>query len=260
MANIRIGVLVDSLGLPAKDGLARASELGFSAAELAARGQIDPRELGRTGRRHLAKYVQGLGLSLTGLDGDLGGRRFADPARVQEYIERARRVLEMAAEVGAPRVSVHTGGLPENPDDPAGALVLSAVRELADHADRVGTVLAVRTGGEPTDRLHGLVRTLGNPSLKVEYDPAALLMAGRDPVESVAAVADELVALRARDGVGRTTGHGREVALGRGELDYRALLGALAEAGYYGVHTLARERSDDPAGDLLAGKRFLESL
>jgi sugar phosphate isomerase/epimerase len=263
MANIKVGVLVDSLGLPAREGLTRAGGMGFSAVRLGARGQVDPRQLDRSGRRHLMKFVQGLGLSLSGWDGDPAGdagRRLADPARVQEIVDRAKGVLELAAETASPVVTLRAGHIPGKEGDPAAAMVAEAVREIADHAERVGAVLALETADAPAERIGALVRSLGNPALKVSYDPGGLLLADRDPVASVEAVADHIIAVTARDVVGRRTGRGREVPLGRGELDYRELLGALAEAGYYGVHTLRRDPGPGAADELAEAKRFLEGL
>jgi sugar phosphate isomerase/epimerase len=258
MARIPIGALVDSLGLPVREGLATAARLGFSSVQLGARGPVDPRRLDRTGRRDLARLIQRHGLKLTALAEDPGGRRLADPARVEEYLDRLKRALELSVELGAPLVTLVPGDLPTDPA--AGGLVLEAIKEAGDFAERVGAVLALETAGEPTARLHALLASLNNPNLKAAFDPGRLLMAGRDPAAEVAAVADDIVAVHARDAVGRATGVGREVPLGTGELDYRSLLTALAEAGYHGVHTIRREGGDDPAAEVAAGKAWLERL
>jgi len=259
MPKLHLGLTVDSLGLSAREGIRRASDLGFGSVELAARGQINPKELSRTGRRHLANYVSGMGLRLNALSADPGGRRFADSSRVQEYIDHAKAVLELAAEIGAPVVSTYAGPLAADENDPTRQLVVSAIAEVARHADRVGAVLSLETS-DPTDRLGEVIKLLANPSLKVTFDPADLLIAGCDPIAHVAAVADQIVAVHAADAIGGSTGRGREVPMGQGELDYRAFLGALAEAGYYGVHTVRRRNAADPEAEVAAAKRFLESL
>lgn len=258
MARIPIGVLVDCLGLPAREGIAQARALGFSHVQLGARDALDPARLDHSGRRHLNKFLQSHGLRLTALAEDPGGLRLADPARVQERLDHLKKTLELAVELGTPLVTLAAGELSADPK--SGSPVLEAVREAADFAERVGAVLAIETSGEPTDRLHAAIKALGNPNLKVAYDPGRQLMAGRDPIADVAAVADEIATVHARDGTGRATGAGREAALGAGELDYRGFLGALAEAGYYGVHTLRRDEGDDRARGAAAGKAFLEGL
>ena len=70
MASAGIGVAVDYLRLGPKDGLRAARRMGFTAAELGAtEGLVEPRNLTHSGRRHLARYVRDLGVSLAALGG-----------------------------------------------------------------------------------------------------------------------------------------------------------------------------------------------
>lgn len=320
MADIRVGLSAEMLGPEAKRSLKAASGLGFQSVQIAARGQTDPGRMDRTGRRHLVKYAEGLGLSLHALDADAGGRRFADPQHVEEAVDRARAALEMARDVGIPLVSIRAGGVgPGGSTDggapslreavfgggggggagwaagmPAGGMVRSAsglllpaagpaetaikvdpaeaararmramideaIAAVADHADRVGVRVALETADAPAERWAGLLSRLGNPALKVALDPAEVLLSGAEPAAVVEALANHVAAVRARDAVGRGTGRGEEVELGQGELDYRALLGALAEAGFYGVHTITRRRPQDAVAEAVRAREFLLGL
>ena len=93
---------MDGFRQSARDGLRGAAELGFRPIELSAPGrEISPEALTDSGRRHLKRYIEGLGLSIAALGGDLGGRHFADSATLDERIDRTRKILEMAAELRA---------------------------------------------------------------------------------------------------------------------------------------------------------------
>src|SRR3990172_3500507 len=63
-----MGVDVEDLRLPIKDAIRRAAELAFEAIEIpTAAGETAPRNLSSSGRRHLARFVQDLGLKAAAL-------------------------------------------------------------------------------------------------------------------------------------------------------------------------------------------------
>jgi sugar phosphate isomerase/epimerase len=65
----------------------------------------------------------------------------------------------------------------------------------------------------------------------------------------------------ARDAVsGRAASRGIEVALGRGSVDFPALLGELEQRDYRGYFTVAREQSADPAAELGQAIQYLKSF
>jgi sugar phosphate isomerase/epimerase len=105
-----LGVVLDSFGQPIKDALRSAADLELRQVELpATTREVDPIELGRSGRRHLLHYVSGLGLNLAALGGDLGGARFTDSSALDQRLEKTRRIIEMAAELRVPVVTTHLG-------------------------------------------------------------------------------------------------------------------------------------------------------
>jgi L-ribulose-5-phosphate 3-epimerase len=55
-------------------------------------------------------------------------------------------------------------------------------------------------------------------------------------------------------------GRGLEVPLGRGSVDYPALLGALEERGYRGYFTIQRDTASDPETEIGQAVKYLRSL
>lgn len=257
-----LGVVVDDMRLDAKRGIRRAAEMGFGGVELSAvYGETAPENLSATGRRHLARTVRDLGLNFQALIGDVGGMRFTDPARGDEHLDRTRRILELAADMGVPIVAAQIGHFDENVPGEQRDRVVEAVRLIADHADRTGTIFAIETTGSRPEALHALLKGLDCPHLRATLDPAELVMQGSDPLQAVATLANDIVLARVRDGlVGSADRHGRETPVGEGQVNLIEYLAALEGADYAGPATVRRTDTDRPIDELAAAKAYIESL
>jgi sugar phosphate isomerase/epimerase len=262
MTRQRIGLATDDLHRPLKVGLKQAAEMGFAAVEVGAAGaEINPRNLSGSARRHLGRHVRNLGLALAALGADPPGAHRLDAQNIDERADLARSVLEMAAESGAPMVTLNPGRL----IDPSTGRLFGTTRELlgnlADHADRVGTRLALLSGGDDPDQVAAWLKEFDCPALRICVDPAALLLAGRDPAAAARRLADHIGLSHARDAsAAGGSGPGAETSLGRGDVDLPAYLAALAEAGYAQPHIIRRRDTVRATADLAASKAYLESM
>lgn len=255
-----LGVVLDSYGQPVKDAMQSASRMGFRQVEMSAvTGPVEPSELSQTGRRHLLHFTGGLGLQLAALGSDFGGNRFMDSSRVEQRLDKARAIVEMAADLGVPLVTTHLGRVDE--DAIKRGLLAEAVEHLADMSDRTGTFIALETGGANPTLLADLLHQINSPTLGVCYDPASLLMEGYEPLGGIAPVASSILIARARDAMaGSPNNPGREVPLGTGQIDLAEYLAALDQAGYRNVPFIRRTESIHPLEDIADAKRRLESV
>jgi sugar phosphate isomerase/epimerase len=255
-----LGVVLDSFGQPVKASLESASQLGFRRIELpAGAGEVAPDQLARSGRRHLAHYVSGLGLSLSALGADLGGGRFNDSAGVEQRLDRTRQVIEMAAELRVPIVTTHLGRL----DDASlkQGYLLEAARQLAEIADRTGTFVSFETASAEPRALATLLKEIGATSVGACYDPASLLIDGHDPIEGIEPLANRILIARIRDAVaGSANRPGHETAIGQGQIDLAAYLAALDQAGYRNTGFLRRTGADRPMQELADAKTAIERI
>ncbi len=260
MSAVELGVVLDGFGQPVKEALASASVLGLRRIELPAwTGEVAPDQLARSGRRHLAHYVSGLGLRLSARGADLGGGRFGDSSAIEQRLDRTRKVIEMAAERGVPIVTTHLGRL----DDAAlgKGYVLEAARRLAEIADRTGTIVSFETSSADPGVMARLLKEVGAASAGACYDPGSLLIDGYDPIEGVGPLAERIVIARIRDATAGSAGHaGRETAIGEGQVDLAGYLAALDQAGYRGAGFLRRTQSDRPTRELADAKARIEAL
>jgi sugar phosphate isomerase/epimerase len=260
VAQAGVGIVLDSFGQPAREALQSAARLAFREVELSAiAGDADPTTLSGTGRRHLLHFVNGLGLRLSALGGDLGGTRFDDGTALERRLDQTRRIIEMAADLQVPIITTHLGRL----DEAAlkRGFVSEAVREMAAMADRTGTRVAIETAGADPVLLGKLLAEVNTPVLGAAYDPAGLLVDGFEYLAGMAPLADHILNARIRDAVaGVSTRPGREVAVGQGQIDFAEYLAMLDQAGYRGLPFIRRTNAERPLDEVADAKRRIESL
>jgi sugar phosphate isomerase/epimerase len=257
MSRLKIGIRLESLGLPLRRALREAQRLGVRGVRADAAGELSPHTLSRTGRAAFRHLLGSHNLELTALGCPL--RRGLDtPEDQQQRIDHTRAVLGLSLELGARIAIVQAGRAPEKADDPRAALLTEALRVLGRHGDRIGAVLALETGLESGAELGAFLDRCDAGGLGVNLDPANLLMNGFDPYESARALRGRVVHSNAKDarvsGASRTA---QEVPLGRGDIDWTRYLATLEEIEYRGWLTVERAGGDDRVADVAAGIALL---
>lgn len=280
-----VGVMADSLRLPLYASLLKAKELGAEAVQLSAvSGEFTYENYASTdvGRMELRGLLSRLGLRISAVCGDLGGRGFMIPEENPSRIRASRRIMELASLFECPVVTTHIGAIPRDTGSPRYQTMLSACRELGRIAEGYGGAFAVETGPEEPERLKAFLDEVGSPGMKVNYDPANLVMVTRsDPVRGVFTLKDYIVHVHAKDGVNLLpcdperiygpdapdiaelldrTPYFRETPLGEGAVDLLRWIAALEEIGYRGAVTVERETGADPASDIEKAIKALRTL
>jgi sugar phosphate isomerase/epimerase len=260
MAKLKIGIRLESLGLPLRRGLQQAQRLGVGGVQVDAAGDLSPKNLSQTGRREFRHLLRSYDLELTALGSPQ--RRGLDVAEAQEArIEHVRKVMSLSFDLG-PRIAiVQAGRVPEDADAPSAALLSEALLALGHHGDRTGAVLALETGLESGAVLRKFLDRFDTGGLGANLDPANLLIGGFDPYEGARALHGKIVHTHAKDA--RTAGANRaarEVPLGHGDIDWVQYLGVLEEVDYRGWITIEQEAGDNRAADVAAGVGFLRRL
>ncbi len=260
MNRIRIGVRLESLGLPFRRALAEAQRLGVGGVQVDAAGDLSPNRLSQSGRRELLHLLRAHNLELTALGCPL--RRGLDSAEDQQpRIEHVRKVMSLSYDLGPRVVVVQAGPVPEKDDDPRADRLIEALTDLGRHGDRVGAVLALETGLEDGATLRKFLDRFDTGSLAANLDPGNLLLHGFNPYESARALAGKVAHADAKDA--RRAGTSRsaaEVPLGHGDLDWMAFLDVLGEIEYRGWLTVEREAGDHRLADVEAGVKLLRRL
>ena len=253
MSAKHVGVWLDSYGLAFKDALRAAADDGFDCVQAAAlAGALSPAEMSSTGRRHLARHVGDLGLTMEGLglefDGNMG---LAEPSSADRRFSHVRDTVSLARDLGATRIAVRIGGFG---GDAAGGLTGELLGALAELSDRSGVTIAVQPADGTVAEVAGQVRGIGCDLLRVAIDTLLTPDVSTLENEIVMGVIGWVTVRDAR----RRGDVAEQTPYGGGDVDFRRLLGLLEQADYAGPLVL---RSDAGGGAALRqGRVFFDSV
>jgi L-ribulose-5-phosphate 3-epimerase len=257
---MKIGIVLESTGLSFRQGLPAAAKMGAAGVQVDTAGELAPDRLTETGRRELKNLLRTYAQDLTALNCPL--RRGLDVAENQQpRLEYIRRAMSLAFELG-PRIAI--APMPKIPDDsePERARLLrEALLDLGRHGDRVGSVLALEVGMDAPEAVAAYLDTFDVGSLKVNYDPANLLVNGFDPIKGIISLHRRIAHTHARDARKSTVSRGaQETALGAGDIDWLSFVASLTAIEYRGWLTIERETGDDRLKDVERGVAFLKRM
>jgi sugar phosphate isomerase/epimerase len=256
----KIGIRLESLGLPLRRALEMATRMGAAGVQVDASGDLDPRRLSATGRREFRHLLKTHNLELTALGCPM--RHGLDmPDGQEERIDLVRLTLALSFDLGPRIVVAEVGRVVEDAQDPRRILLHEALLTLGQHGDRVGAVLALETGLESGEQLCSFLDSFDTGGLGANLDAANLMTHGFDVMASMRALREKIVHVHAKDA--RAAGASRqaqEVPLGHGDIDWLEFLGVLEEFEYRGWLTVEREGGSDRVGDVAAGVKFLQRL
>jgi L-ribulose-5-phosphate 3-epimerase len=285
----KIGVIVDSFRAGVREGLVKARNVGADGVQIyAVAGEMDPANLTSAARKDWKSYIESLGLQITALVGDLGGHGFQDKTANLAKIEKSKRILDLAVELGTNVVTTHIGIVPEDRNGEVYESMFLACDELSRYATSLNAFFAIETGPETAAHLKSFLDGLGTKGVSVNFDPANMVMVtGDDPVQGVYTLKDYIVHTHAKDGIrlrevdprqiygalgfepldhdkiaadAESGDAFREVPLGDGEVNWNGYLKALRDIGYNGYLTIEREVGANPEADIAAAVQFLKCI
>ena len=280
MSRFHIGVITDSFRLPFQQAVKKSREVGAHGIQLyAVDGEISP-SLTASERREAARVIAENDLKISALCGDLGGHGFAIQQENAEKIEKSKKIIDLALDLGTKIVTTHIGVVPEDSSCERYKIMQDACNQLAEYACARGAYFAVDTGPEPANRLKAFLDSLSSKGIAVNLDPANLVMVtGENPVEAVNTLKEYIVHTHAKDGVMRTKtdperiynffaeggisdlrleDYFQEVPLGQGQVDFDLYLKALEDIGFHGYLTIEREVGQNPEADIRLAVDFLK--
>jgi L-ribulose-5-phosphate 3-epimerase len=186
---------------------------------------------------------------------------FGNPADRAERLERLQWAIDRTYALGLADITLHAGFLPEL-DDPGRPALLDTLAKAADLAAAKGVTLAFETGQETADLLRRTLDDLKSPNLKVNFDPANMLLYDMgDPIRAVQILGPDIRSVHVKDARRPTTpgAWGEEVPLGQGEVNIKKFVKTLESIGYTGPLVIEREVGDQAARlrDVAHGLAFL---
>lgn len=257
MERLRIGAVVDELKLGVRPGVEKLAAMGLDGFQVyVTRGEMHPDHMPPEARRDFKRFAAGQGLAVSALCADFGGG-FGDAERNRDLVPLMKRVVDLAVDLEVSVVTTHVGVVPEEPGDPRRDAMTRALSDVGAHAEARGVSFATETGLEHGRALRAFIEGLDTRAVRVNFDPANLVMRGFDVLECVDALAPFIVHTHVKDG---KRGEGL-TRVGEGDVPWREYLAALRSAGYEGFYTIEAElKTDDRSAFVADAAAFLRGL
>ncbi|WP_339727764.1 sugar phosphate isomerase/epimerase family protein [uncultured Gimesia sp.] len=205
------------------------------------------------------------GITLTCVFGGFDGESYADIPTTKKTIglvpaeTRAARVAEMkeisdfTKLLECDTVALHIGFVPEDRNSDDYKELVAVTQGLLDHVKANGQSLNLETGQESADHLLDFISDVARDNLKINFDPANMILYGTgDPIAALKRVGHLVASVHCKDATWAAEGKrgiewGAEVPLGDGDVGMGTYIQTLNEIGYTGPLTIEREIPEDPA-------------
>jgi sugar phosphate isomerase/epimerase len=175
-----------------------------------------------------------------------------------------KRASDLAKQCGVGAVHTHCGFIPEDPNDPMYPEVVKVIRDVASYCKNNGQLFLMETGQETPVTMLRVIEDVGLDNLSANLDTANLILYGKgEPVGAMDVIGKHVRGLHAKDGHYPTNPKelGKEVAIGKGRVDFPELIRRLRQINYTGPITIEREISGpEQESDIRASITFLNKL
>lgn len=179
-------------------------------------------------------------------------------------VDQLKFAADFAHACGVASIHSHLGFIPEDPNDPIYPGAVAAIREVALHCKDRGVMLLSEAGQETPTTMLRMIQDVGTGSIFVNLDTANLIMYGKgNPVDAMDVIGHLVRGVHAKDGLFPTGTRelGEEVLIGKGKVDFLALMQKLKAANYANIITIEREaEGPKQSGEILAEKAYLEAV
>ena len=262
MLQLKKGLRLECLRQPFRQALETAARIGADAVEVNGRTELKPKDMSRTAVRHLKKILADFQMTVSAVNFPTRAG-YSSVELLEQKIEGTKAAMTMAYELGCNVVVNDIGPVPEDRESNAWQTLTEALSDIGNHGQRCGASLAAKTSASTGDgtKLKELIDFLPIQSLLVDFDPASFVLSEKSATEAMNLLSEHVANFRARDAVRDfSLGRGVEVELGRGSIDWAALLGALEQKNYSGYITVDRDAEADPVSQCAQGLEYLSNL
>ncbi|HQK93821.1 MAG TPA: sugar phosphate isomerase/epimerase family protein [Armatimonadota bacterium] len=277
---MKIAIIPTTGGADPWRGIEVAVELGVEGVHIGGYGgPWDLEHRTPSERRGILERIRSYGLEVSALIGWGGNVDLCEEENWEENIAWGQRLNETAVDMSGGLWMAHAGICPEDESSPRYMRFREGLKRIADHGERVGAIMALETGPEPPRVVRKLMEDIGSPALRVNFDPANLLlwpphiakehgvpfdyqwaMDNFDPVEGLRTLIPFVAHSHAKDSVLRPDGTCEEVPLGTGMTNWPELHRVFVENGYRGFYAIERECGEDAMGDVRKAVEYLKGL
>lgn len=173
--------------------------------------------------------------------------RYADPASTQQNVDETLRCIDLAADVGAPRIRVFGGRIGGGIDrEEAIEVVAKSLLSVADHASERGVTVCMETHDDWRDPKHvaEVMNRVNHPSICVNWDVMHPVRGGFATMDQAFETLKPWIRhLHVHDA---SKGTDKLVPIGEGAYDHRRVIELLPSISYDGYISGEWINWDDP--------------
>lgn len=291
-------VWAPAFGTDLRSALPMIRKAGFTGIQLdaAATKMLDLVSLSSSGRREVKHLVEANNLQLASIRIDLGANGLGIASDVDRLLDRVDSIINVSAELACPVVCVDLGRLPpaqrlakprpQVTKQMAGVLILpevstpiepeppvmptridpaisahwqQALAQLGEIADRYGQVLALSSSLSSVASLESLLKQVECPWFGVDLDTSMILKDAMSLDETFDVLGERIRHVRARDATQGEDRRTKPAIVGKGDVPWRDVLGALDGSGFSAAMTLDPAELNDPQAGAIAGLKLLQA-
>lgn len=162
----------------------------------------------------------------------------------QKRVDAMLQLSDLAKACNIPMVETHVGYIPENPNDPVYAETIIALKKVVGYCQKNKQIFLYHAGQESPTTLLRAIKDVGFDNQGIGMDTANLIMYDRGhPTNALKVYGNYIKLVNFKDGLYPTdpVNLGKEVPIGRGEVNFPVFIKALKESGYTGPVIIERE-------------------
>ena len=164
--------------------------------------------------------------------------RYADPETAPDYLEQTRQYIDLAGELGCPRLRVFGGQFPDGDSrEDATARVAEALRSVADQARQNNVIICLETHDSWTDPSHvaEIMQRVDHPAIAVNWDVMhPQRVSGWSMDDAYHTLKPWIQHVHVHDGTVYDDGTRKLLPIGEGDHDHRRVIELLQADGYDG--------------------------
>ncbi len=181
----------------------------------------------------------------------------------EQNLKNIRATAALAKTLGLRLVTLHAGFVPDQEADPVFGKMVDRLRAAADAFAAEKILMGLETGQETAPALRHLLTTLQRENVKVNFDPANMLLYAKgNPIEALTVLGPYICQVHIKDARRtRTPGTwGDEVPAGSGEVDWPKFFATLKQVGFKGDFVIEREAGDQRVADIRVAHEMIEKV
>jgi len=253
---LKVSVPTVSLHKDLRQAIALAMQSGADGVQFDLRTEVVPRESGDSARRQLRHLLTERNLELASVHFPLRGP-LTDRDRMDQRLAAIAEAINFASQIKVRTFTLRPGSIP--PDgNPEREILIQVLNELAAQGDRLGVAISLIPSGDSAADLKQMLSQVTSGWISVDADLAEWVLNQQSCTSELRELFGSIGHIEGRDAARGYSGSGREVPLGRGEIDWDEIVALLTEMDYVGWINVTRTTGQTIADDIVRGVKFLQ--